>query len=74
MFGELEHYKNKEYYDNHKTINIYTLNDERKYEIIYVFSAAIFDAPQGKRGNRSETVLRVRRTRDKTIVYRTVLF
>lgn len=37
MFGELEHYKNKEYYDNHKTINIYTLNDERKYEIIYVF-------------------------------------
>lgn len=37
MFGELEHYKNKEYYDKHKTINIYTLNDERKYEIIYVF-------------------------------------
>lgn len=37
MFGELEHFKNKEYYDKHKTINIYTLNDERKYEIIYVF-------------------------------------
>ena len=37
MFGELEHYKNKEYYDKHKTINIYTLNDERKYEIISVF-------------------------------------
>lgn len=41
MFGELEHYKNKEYYDNHKTINIYTLNDERKYEIIYVFRTFI---------------------------------
>ena len=26
------------------------------------FDEAIFDAPQGKRGNRSETVLRVRRT------------
>lgn len=37
MFGELENYKNKEYYDNHKTINIYTLNEQRKYEVVYVF-------------------------------------
>ena len=41
MFGELEHIKNKEYYDKHKTINIYTLNDERKYEIVYVFRTII---------------------------------
>lgn len=37
MFGELENYKNKEYYNNHKIINIYTLNDKRKYEIVYIF-------------------------------------
>lgn len=37
MFGELEYFKNKEYYDNHKTINIYTLNEQRKYEVVYVF-------------------------------------
>lgn len=41
IFGELENYKSKEYYDNHKTINIYTLNDERKYEIVYVFRTII---------------------------------
>ena len=29
MFGELENYKRQEYYNNHKNINIYTLNDER---------------------------------------------
>ena len=28
-------YSDKEYYDKHKTINIYTLNDERKYERYY---------------------------------------
>ena len=41
MFGELENYKRQEYYNNHKNINIYTLNDERNYEIIYVFKAII---------------------------------
>ena len=34
MFGELENYKRQEYYNNHKIVNIYTLNDKRKYEII----------------------------------------
>ena len=35
MFGELENYKRQEYYNNHKIVNIYTLNDKRKYEIIW---------------------------------------
>ncbi len=41
MFGELENYKRQEYYNNHKIVNIYTLNDKRKYEIIYIFKTII---------------------------------
>lgn len=41
MFGELENYKRQEYYNNHKIINIYTLNDKRNYEIMYIFKTII---------------------------------
>ena len=41
MFGEFENYKRQEYYNNHKIVNIYTLNDKRKYEIIYIFKTII---------------------------------
>ena len=41
MFGELENYKRQEYYNNHKIVNIYTLNDKRKYEIIHIFKTII---------------------------------
>lgn len=37
MFGELENYKKQEYYNNHKTITLYTKNKKTNYEIIAVF-------------------------------------
>lgn len=37
MFGELENYKKKEFYENHKVINFFTMENCEKYEIIYVF-------------------------------------
>lgn len=37
MFGELEKYKNKEFYDNHKMINFNTIYRNADYEIIAVF-------------------------------------
>lgn len=37
MFGELEDYRNKEYYENHKNIELYTLDGKKDYEIVYVF-------------------------------------
>lgn len=40
MFGELENYRQKEYYNNHKIINLLTL--EEKYEIIAVFKTEVY--------------------------------
>lgn len=37
MFGELENYKKKEFYENHKVIKFFTMESCEKYEIIYVF-------------------------------------
>ena len=37
MFGELEKYRNKDFYENHKTIKFYTKENLAEYEIISVF-------------------------------------
>ena len=39
MFGELEKYRNKDFYENHKTIKFYTKENLAEYEIISVFRA-----------------------------------
>ena len=44
MFGELENYKRKDYYENHKIIKLYTLEEESKYEIISVFKTAVYNS------------------------------
>jgi len=41
MFGELEKYKNKKFYDEHQIINFYTMNEISKYEIIAVLKTSI---------------------------------
>lgn len=42
MFGELENYKNKEFYSNHKIINFNTIYGEMNYEIIAVFKTVAY--------------------------------
>ena len=42
MFGELENYKNKEFYNNHKEIIFYTLYNIQKYEIFAVFKTTLY--------------------------------
>lgn len=42
MFGELEHYKEEEYYNNHQYIEFYTMNDKKEYEIISVFKTVAY--------------------------------
>lgn len=42
MFGELENYKDKEYYENHKVIKFYTLDEMKEYEIIAAFKTALY--------------------------------
>ncbi len=42
MFQNLLNYANKEYYDSHKIIEIYTSNEARKYEIVTVFKSRVF--------------------------------
>ena len=42
MFNCLLNYQNKEYYEQHKIINITTENEERQYEIVSVFKSRIF--------------------------------
>ena len=37
IFGELENYRNIEYYKEHQTIKLYTLDDLKEYKIIYIF-------------------------------------
>lgn len=43
MFGELENYKNEEYYNKHKFIKFYTLNEKAEYEIISVFKTTVYN-------------------------------
>ncbi len=42
MFGELEKYKKKEFYNNHKIINFNTIYDKADYEIIAVFKTVAY--------------------------------
>lgn len=42
MFGGLKKYKNKEYYEQHKTIKFDTLYEEHEYEIVSVFVTKVF--------------------------------
>lgn len=39
MFGELEKYRNQDFYKSHKYIQFYTLEEKEEYEIVYVFRA-----------------------------------
>lgn len=42
MFGELENYKSKEYYNAHKIIKFYTMKEKAEYEIIAVFKTVAY--------------------------------
>ncbi len=42
MFGELEKYKKKDFYNNHKTINFNTKYENADYEIIAVFKTVAY--------------------------------
>lgn len=42
MFGELENYRQKEYYNNHKIIKLFTLEENEEYEIIAVFKTVAY--------------------------------
>ena len=42
MFGELEKYKKKEFYDNHKVISFNTIYENADYEIIAVFKTVAY--------------------------------
>ena len=44
MFGILENYKKKQYYDNHKIIKFYTLDGIKKYEIFAVFKTKLYES------------------------------
>ena len=44
MFGILENYKDKQYYDNHKIIKFYTLDGIKKYEIFAVFKTKLYES------------------------------
>ena len=42
VFGELENYKSKEYYNNHKNIIFYTIQEKAEYEVIAVFKTIAY--------------------------------
>lgn len=42
VFGELENYKSKEYYNNHKNVKFYTMQEKAEYEIIAVFKTIAY--------------------------------
>ena len=46
MFADLEYYKNKSFYNNHKCIKLYTLEDkktiENTYEVIFAFKTVAY--------------------------------
>ena len=41
MFGEIEKYKRKEFYQNHKYIDFCTMEQKMKYEVIAVFKTTV---------------------------------
>lgn len=43
MFGDLEKYKSKDFYNSHKYIQFDTLNNQGTYEIISVFKTTAYD-------------------------------
>ena len=42
MFGALEYYKNKEFYNNHQVITFETLEEKKNYEIFAVFKTVAY--------------------------------
>ena len=44
MFGALENYKDKDFYEEHKTIQFDTLTEQAEYEIIAVFKTVAYSA------------------------------
>ena len=42
MFGELEKYKSKNFYENHRIIEFDTLSEKSNYEIIAVFKVVLY--------------------------------
>ncbi|MBQ8043156.1 MAG: class B sortase [Clostridia bacterium] len=46
MFADLIKYKNKEFYNNHKTIKFTTNTEESVYEIIFVFLSKVYNKSQ----------------------------
>lgn len=42
IFGELENYKSKKYYNNHKIIKFYTIKEKAEYKIIAVFKTVAY--------------------------------
>lgn len=42
MFHELINYKEKSYYEKHKIIDFYTLDEHKKYEVISVFLTKVY--------------------------------
>lgn len=44
MFGELENYKQKDYYEKHKKIKFYTFEEKVEYEIISVFKTVVYSS------------------------------
>ena len=48
MFGALEDYKSKSFYEKHKTIQFDTLTEQGKYEVIAVFKTVAYSS-QGYR-------------------------
>ncbi len=48
MFAPLTEYKNKSYYDNHKTIKFDTMYEEDEYEVVGAFSTTVGSADEFK--------------------------
>lgn len=48
MFGELENYKDKKYYNNHKVIKLITERDVIEYEIVTVFKTTVYEENEFK--------------------------
>ena len=44
MFGALESYKSKSFYEKHKTIQFDTLTEQAEYEIVAVFKTVAYSA------------------------------
>lgn len=43
MFGALEYYKNKEFYNNHQTITFETIEEKKNFEIFAVFKTVAYN-------------------------------